>query len=65
MAYSILEIRKVAEDGKILSREFFVVDGAGHTVAGPFSTMESAISRMEELKLEDGDEPSTPNPYRP
>lgn len=61
--YHILEVRKVDEEGHILSHEFFVVDGGGNIVDGPFNDLQAAINRLQEL--DDEDTPPPPSSSGP
>lgn len=64
MDYHILEVRKVDVDGKIISSEFFVVDGDGSVLAGPFSDFDKALTEKE--RLEEVESPAiSSNSHRP
>lgn len=62
MSYHILEVRKVDEEGHILSHEFFIVDGEGNIVDGPFNDLQAAIDRLQELGDEAAPPPSSSGP---
>lgn len=53
MSYHILEVRKVDRDGRVLSREFFIVNAAGEIVSGPdggpFASFAQALGTLEKL----------------
>ncbi|BBN88855.1 hypothetical protein [Azospira sp. I09] len=57
MPYHILEVQKVDEDGRVLSREYFVVNEEGDVIDGPFITLAAAVEALKELEAEDAPPP--------
>lgn len=53
MSYRILEVRKINEDGRILSQDYFIVNAGGDIISECFGTLAAAIAALEKLEEED------------
>lgn len=59
MSYHIREVQKLDESGRLISREFFIVDDAGVVYEKTFTTIEQAMGALKLLLAKD-DEPDPP-----